>query len=258
MSVVGVIPARYGSTRLPGKPLVPILGKSLVRRVYEQALKCKTLDMVCVATDDQRIVDEMRSVGGRAIMTSPDHPSGTDRIAETLSILDNEGAARPEIIVNIQGDMPFVHPRMIDEIVDAVRDNPSIPMGTSVYEIRREEDYENPATVKTVTDLDGFALYFSRSLIPYPRQKTGLPVYDHIGIYVYRADFLHTLAKLEPTPLELEESLEQLRVLEHGYKIKVVKTSVEDSEFVGCSVDTQEDVVRAEEMLRTRGLTDPA
>ena len=257
MSVLGIIPARYGSTRLPGKPLVPILGKSLIQRVYEQSLKCKTLDLVCVATDDERIVREVERIGGRAVMTSPDHPSGTDRIAETLDILENDCSESPEIIVNIQGDMPFVHPAMIDEIVKPLIDDSSIPMGTSVYEILREEDYENPATVKAVMDLNGFALYFSRSLIPYPRQKTGVPVYDHIGIYVYRKDFLKTLASLEPTPLELEESLEQLRVLEHGYKIRVVKTSVKDSEFTGCSIDTKEDVERAEEMLRERGITNP-
>ncbi len=258
MSVLGVIPARYGSTRLPGKPLVPIMGKTLIQRVYEQSAKCTTLDHVCVATDDSRIVDEVERIGGRAIMTDPNHPSGTDRIAETVAILEKEGVATPDIVVNIQGDMPFVHPTMIDEIVIRLRDDSSIPMGTSVYRIQREEDYENPATVKTVMDINGFALYFSRSLIPYLRQKTGIPIYDHIGIYVYRADFLRTLGELEPTPLELEESLEQLRVLEHGYKIKVVKTSCEDSEFVGCSIDTAEDVQRAEEMLKERGLDSPA
>jgi len=229
------------------------MGTSLVRRVYEQSCKCKTLDLVCVATDDRRIVDEVESIGGRAIMTSPDHPSGTDRIAETMDILEKDGTAEPEIVVNVQGDMPFVHPVMIDEIVEAMRDDPSIPMGTSVYRIRREEDYENRAVVKTVMDLNGFALYFSRSLIPFQRMKTGIPIYDHIGIYVYRRDFLSKLASLSPTPLELEESLEQLRVLEHGYKIKVVKTACEDQEFAGCSVDTQEDVHHAEELLRTYG-----
>ena len=257
MAVLGIIPSRYGSTRLPGKPLVPILGKSLIRRVYEQVKKCKTLDLVYVATDDERIVEAVSQLGGRAVMTSPDHPSGTDRIAETLDILEKEGVAKPDIVVNIQGDMPFVHPRMIDEIVEALHEDEAIPMGTSVYPIARPEDYENPAIVKTVTDLNGFALYFSRSLIPYPRMKTGLPIYDHIGIYVYRREFLRTLANLKPTPLESEESLEQLRVLEHGYRIKVVKTSCEDSEFVGLGVDTAEDVQRAEELLRERGIEDP-
>lgn len=253
MSVIGVIPSRYGSSRLPGKPLVSIAGKSLVRRVYEQSCKCKTLDLVCVATDDRRIVEEIEAVGGRAILTSPNHPSGTDRIAETVDILEKEGVSQPDIVVNVQGDMPFVHPVMIDEIVNAMREDRSIPMGTSVYQIRRQEDYENRAVVKTVTDLQGFALYFSRSLIPYPREKTGIPVYDHIGIYVYRRDFLRKLAALSPTPLEREESLEQLRVLEHGYKIKVVKTACEDQEFAGHSVDTGDDVRRAEELLRDRG-----
>jgi 3-deoxy-manno-octulosonate cytidylyltransferase (CMP-KDO synthetase) len=258
MAVLGVIPSRYGSTRLPGKALVPILGKSLVRRVYEQAAKCETLDLVCVATDDQRIIDEVEKIGGRAVMTSPDHPSGTDRIAETVDILEKEGVIEPEIVVNIQGDMPFMHPTMIDEIVMPLKEDSSIPMGTSVYPLAREEDYEKPAVVKTVTDLNGFALYFSRSLIPYPRTKTGIPIYEHVGIYVYRREFLRTLASLSPTPLEREESLEQLRVLEHGYKIRVVKTSCEDSQFVGFGVDTEEDVRRAEEMLRERGLDTPS
>jgi len=254
MEVLGVIPARYGSTRLPGKPLAPILGKSLIRRVYEQSMKCETLDNVCVATDDERIVKEIAQLGGRAVMTSPDHPSGTDRIAETVEILEREETSHPVIVVNIQGDMPFVHPRMIDEIVEPLRDDSSIPVGTSVYPIKREEDLRNPAIVKTVTDLNGFALYFSRSLIPYPRMKTGVPVYNHIGIYAYRREFLRTLAGLSPTPLEREESLEQLRVLEHGYKIKVVKTACDDSDFVGHAIDTPEDIERAEQLLRERGL----
>ena len=124
MSIIGIIPARYGSSRLPGKPLVSIAGKSLVQRVYEQSLKCKTLDFVCAATEDQRIVDEVERIGGRGILTSPDHPSGTDRIAETVQILESEGIAAPEIVVNIQGDMPFVHPDMIDEIVEPLRNDP--------------------------------------------------------------------------------------------------------------------------------------
>ncbi len=253
MEVLGVIPARYGSTRLPGKPLASIAGKSLIRRVYEQSMKCETLDLVCVATDDERIVKEIDRIGGRAVMTSPDHPSGTDRIAETVEILEREEVCHPKIVVNIQGDMPFVHPRMIDEIVEPLRQDASIPMGTSVYPIHRKENLQNPAVVKVAIDLNGFALYFSRSLIPYPRMKTGLPAYDHIGIYVYQRDFLRTLAGLKPTPLEQEESLEQLRVLEHGYKIRVVKTACEDSEFVGHAIDTPEDVERAEELLRERG-----
>jgi len=254
MSILGVIPSRYASTRLPGKPLAPIMGKSLIRRVCEQAMKCQTLDFLCVATDDQRIVEEVQSIGCRAVMTSPSHPSGTDRIAETVTILEKEGAIQPEIVVNIQGDMPFVHPSMIDEIVEALKADSSIPMGTSVYPLTHEEDYANPTIVKTVMDLNGFALYFSRSHIPYPRSKTGLPIYDHIGIYVYRRDFLMKLSQLTPTPLEREESLEQLRVLEHGYKIKVVKSNCQDMELAGCSVDTAEDIQWAEYLLRQRGL----
>lgn len=254
MSVLGVIPARYGSTRLPGKPLASIAGKSLIQRVYEQAARSRTLDWLCVATDDSRIVADLHRIGGQAILTSPDHPSGTDRIAEAVEILEQRDAIRPGIVINIQGDMPFVHPDMIDEIVKALRADPGVPMGTSIYRIERPEDYANPAIVKTVTDLHGYALYFSRSLIPYPRGHTGIPIYDHIGIYGYRRDFLRTLATLSPAPLEREESLEQLRVLEHGYKIKVVITAVEDSTFTGFAVDTPEDLTRAEELLRERGM----
>ncbi|HOJ59617.1 MAG TPA: 3-deoxy-manno-octulosonate cytidylyltransferase [bacterium] len=256
MSVLGVIPSRYGSTRLPGKPLAPIRGKSLIRRVYEQAGKCRTLDWLCVATDDSRIVEEIGKIGGRAVLTSPHHPSGTDRIAEAVEILETQQQIHPEIVINIQGDMPFVHPDMIDEIVTVLLEDPSIPMGTSVYRIQNPEDYHNPSIVKTVMDLQGFALYFSRSLIPYPRMKTGIPIYDHIGIYGYRRDFLRTLASLSPTPLEQEESLEQLRVLEHGYKIKVVKTSVQDSTFTGFAVDTPDDLLQAEALLQERGIAE--
>ncbi|MFB3785326.1 MAG: 3-deoxy-manno-octulosonate cytidylyltransferase [bacterium] len=254
MAVLGVIPSRFGSTRLPGKPLASIAGKSLIQRVYEQASSCRTLDWLYVATDDSRIAAELERIGGQAVLTSPDHPSGTDRIAEAVDILEQQEGIRPELVINIQGDMPFVHPGMIDEIVDALRADPAVPMGTSIYRIERPEDYTNPAIVKTVTDRQGYALYFSRSLIPYPRQHTGIPIYDHIGIYGYRRDFLRILATLSPTPLEREESLEQLRVLEHGYKIKVVKTSVADSTFTGFAVDTPEDLRRAEELLRERGM----
>lgn len=257
MAVLGVIPARYASTRLPGKPLASIAGKSLIRRVYEQTKKCATLDGVCVATDDQRIIDEVRSIGGEVRMTNPNHPSGTDRIAETIEILKNEGSVVPDIVVNIQGDMPFVHPVMIDEIVDALHRDPSCPMGTSVFPITDPDDLSNPAIVKTVSDLNGYAMYFSRSPIPYQRNHTGIPIYNHIGIYVYRTDFLRQLAQLTPTPLEREESLEQLRVLEHGYKIRVVVTSCTDIDLAGCSIDTPDDVIRAESLLRARGLQDP-
>jgi 3-deoxy-manno-octulosonate cytidylyltransferase (CMP-KDO synthetase) len=246
--IIGVIPSRYGSTRLPGKALRDILGKTMVQRVLEQCNKARTLDEVYVATDDQRIAETVTAFGGRAIMTSPDHPSGTDRIAEAVANMD------VSIVVNIQGDQPFMDPLMIDEAVQPLLDDPTLPMSTLMHPISREQDLHDPAVVKVVTDLVGNALYFSRSLIPYPRQQAGQRIFEHVGLYVYRKDFLVQLAKLPATVLERAESLEQLRVLENGYRIRVIETHCPDNEFSGFSVDTERDLARAEEMLRERNL----
>lgn len=247
--VVGIIPARYGSTRLPGKALKLILGRPMIQRVYEQAQLARWLSSVCVATDDERILRVVESFGGRAVMTSPDHPSGTDRLAEATRAID------ADIVVNVQGDQPFLDPVMIDEAVQPLLDDPALPMATLMHPVHRPEDLQNPSVVKVVVDLAGNALYFSRSLIPYPRQNVPHRVFEHVGLYVYRRDFLLTLAGLAPTPLEQVESLEQLRVLEHGYELRVVETRARDHEFTGFSVDTAEDLERAEQMLRERGLT---
>lgn len=247
--VIGIIPARYGSTRLPGKALIPILGKPMIQRVLERCRAAPELESVCVATDDARIAQAVAAVGGRAIMTSPHHPSGTDRLAEAIASLE------ADIVVNLQGDQPFLDAGMIAEAVQPLLDDPALPMATLMHPITRDEDLANPAVVKVVVDRHGNALYFSRSLIPYPRQKIPQRVFEHVGLYVYRRDFLLTLAQLPPTPLEQVESLEQLRVLEHGYKLRVIETHVADHEFSGFSVDTPEDVVRAEALLRERGLT---
>jgi 3-deoxy-manno-octulosonate cytidylyltransferase (CMP-KDO synthetase) len=247
--VAGIIPARYASTRLPGKALKPILGKCMVQRVLERSLAAPCLDSVWVATDDERIFRAVESFGARAIMTSPHHPSGTDRLAEAVVSID------ADIIVNLQGDQPFLSAEMIGEGVQPLLDDPALPMATLMHAVARPEDFANPAVVKVVVDRQGNALYFSRSLIPYPRQATGHTVFEHVGLYVYRRDFLLTLARLSPTPLEQVESLEQLRVLEHGYKLRVIETRVKDHEFTGFSVDTAEDLARAEQMLRERGLT---
>lgn len=246
--VAGIIPARYGSTRLPGKALRPILGKPMVLRVYERCLPAQRLDMVCVATDDERIARVIESAGGRAIMTSPDHASGTDRLAEAVRSLD------ADIVVNIQGDQPFLDPIMIDEAVQPLFEDADVVMSTLIHPISDPEDLQKPSVVKAVVDLAGFALYFSRSLIPYPRNDVPHTVYEHVGLYVYRRDFLLKLAQLPPTTLEKVEGLEQLRVLEHGYRIRVVETRAPDHAFTGFSVDTAEDLQRAEQMLRERGL----
>lgn len=247
--VVGIIPARYGSTRLPGKALKPILGRSMIHRVLERCLTSRLLDSVWVATDDDRIAHAVEAVGGQVIMTSSHHPSGTDRLAEAVTKID------ADIVVNLQGDQPFLDAQMIEEAVQPLLDDPALPMATLMHPVTRQEDFANPAVVKVVVDRAGNALYFSRSLIPHPRQDVPHRVFEHVGLYVYRRDFLLTLAGLAPTPLEQIESLEQLRVLEHGYKLRVAETHASDHEFTGFSVDTDEDVKRAEQLLRERGLT---
>jgi 3-deoxy-manno-octulosonate cytidylyltransferase (CMP-KDO synthetase) len=251
--VAGLIPARYSSTRLPGKVLAPILGKSMIQRVYERALQSAILDVVLIGTDDERVVDAVRAFGGRVVLTSPDHVSGTDRLAEMVQQPDS-GVADAEIIVNIQGDQPFMDPLMIEEAVRPMLEDPELPVATLKHQISKPEDLEDPAVVKVVVDHQGNALYFSRSRIPNPCKDVPHPVYEHVGLYVYRRDFLVRLSTLEPTLLEQVESLEQLRVLEHGYRMRVVETHAADHEFGGFSVDTREDLGRADAMLRERGL----
>jgi 3-deoxy-manno-octulosonate cytidylyltransferase (CMP-KDO synthetase) len=246
--VVGMIPARYASSRLPGKPLKEILGKPMIQRVYARCLGAEVLESVCVATDDERIKSAVEAFGGQAILTGPDHVSGTDRLAEAAESLT------ADMVVNIQGDQPFIDPVMIEEAVRPLADDASSPMGTLMHRIAREEDLKDPAVVKVVTDRTGSALYFSRSLIPYPRSDERHAIYEHVGLYVYRRDFLLKLGTLPPTPLERVEQLEQLRVLEHGYRIHVVETRVVDNQFSGFSVDTPADLQRAEQMARERGL----
>ena len=239
MKVLCVIPARYASTRLPGKPLKDIAGKPMVVRVYERASQARLVDETLVATDDERIKAAVEAAGGRAMLTRADHPTGTDRLAEVAE-------AYPEIdlIVNVQGDEPLIEPALIDELAGQFESDAGLQMATVKTEIKEEAEQKNPNNVKVVCDKAGYALYFSRSLMPYPR-KGGCPVYKHIGIYAYRRDFLLHYAKMEPTPLEQAESLEQLRALENGYRIKVVETK---SKFVG--VDTVEDLERVNEIYR--------
>jgi len=246
--VAGLIPARYGSTRLPGKALEPICGKPMIQRVYERCAACPVLSSVCVVTDDRRIVAAVEAFGGKAVMTRSDHPSGTDRLAEAAASME------ADIIVNIQGDQPFIDPAMIEEAVSPVIEDGTVNLSTLMYAITREADLRDPGVVKVVADLAGNALYFSRSLIPYARNETGQRVFEHVGTYVYRRETLLELARLEPTPLEQTESLEQLRWIEHGYRIRVVESRCRDRDFAGFSVDTAEDLERAEQMLRERGL----
>lgn len=246
--IVGIIPARYGSTRLPGKPLAMIAGVTMIERVYASCRRSERLDDLCVATDDARIVDAVGGFGGKAVMTHPDHASGTDRVAEAAAQLD------ADIVVNIQGDQPFINPAMIDEAVAPMVGNPSLGLCTLMYRIAREEDLEDPSVVKVVVDLEGNAMYFSRSLIPYCREAVEHGVYEHVGTYVYRRDTLMRITQLMPTVLERVEALEQLRWLQHGLRIRVVESTIQDKEFSGFSVDTPGDIARAEAMLRERGL----
>ena len=220
MKFLGIIPARYGSTRLEGKPLKDVCGHSMIEWVYKRAKKSK-LDALVVATDDKRIYDEVISFGGEAIMTSKIHQNGTSRIAE---VCNNEKFSSFDIVINIQGDEPLIKKEMIDILIDNFKEDRTLLMGTLKHKLKLKEEIENPNNVKVVTDKNNFAMYFSRSVIPYPRNEEKSSYYKHIGIYAYKKDFVLEYSNMLPTALEETESLEQLRVLENGYKIKVLET----------------------------------
>ena len=239
MKVLCVIPARYASTRLPGKPLKDIAGKPMVCRVYDRTVQAGKVSDTVVATDDERILQAVTEHGGRAVMTRADHPTGTDRLAEVA-----EAFPDIDLIVNVQGDEPLIEPGLIDELVTAFEEDADLQMATVKTMMEDEAEIANPNNVKVVTDKQGYALFFSRSVLPYPR-NAGCPVYKHIGIYAYKRSFLLNYAKMESTPLERSESLEQLRALENGYRIKVVETK---AKFVG--VDTAEDLAKVNEIYR--------
>lgn len=234
--IIGVIPARYQSTRLPGKPLSDIAGKPMIQWVYEAVCQAKLLDQVWVATDDERIMQVVNGFGGRAVMTSPEHQTGTDRLAEVAEKIPCE------IVVNIQGDEPLIQGAVIDQVVKPLIEDNRIPMGTAMVRESDPEALQDPSVVKVVPDAEGFATYFSRSLIPYPR-KEGI-FYRHIGIYVYRREFLLHFHDLPPAPAELMESLEQLRAIHYGHRIKITEVT---GQFLG--VDTPEDLERVRVIL---------
>lgn len=246
--IVGVIPSRYGSTRLPGKSLVKLCGKPLVQWVYERACQAKKLQRVLVATDDERIAKAVRDFGGEFVMTRPDHPSGTDRIAEAVEGTD------AGIVINIQGDEPLIEPCLIDQLATTLHDDASWDMATAATPITRKKDLKNPACVKVVWGCDQQALYFSRSLIPYPRDPQAAceaPLHwRHIGIYAFRRVSLERFVEHKPAPLEQIEKLEQLRALAMGFRIKVLQLPNDH----GIGVDTPADVPRAEALLRKAGL----
>jgi len=246
MRVTAVIPARYASTRFPGKPLAELSGKPMIQWVCEGAARCPLVDKVLVATDDARIAAAVSAFGGTAVMTRADHPTGTDRLAEVAGGLDSE------LIVNVQGDEPLIDPAMIEAAVRPLLADPSIPMGTLKTKLASLEEFRNPNVVKVVTDQRGFALYFSRAAIPYPRDFADdlaarwreLATAKHVGLYVYRRDFLLHFPTLATTPLEEQEKLEQLRALEHGYRIFVAETAMGVQ-----GVDTPEDLERVRVLL---------
>jgi 3-deoxy-manno-octulosonate cytidylyltransferase (CMP-KDO synthetase) len=238
---IGIIPARYASTRFPGKPLVPINGVSMIERVYRQASLCARLSGVIVATDDNRILEHVKAFGGRVMLTSDTHRSGTDRIAEVVQRLAEKGE-RYNVAINIQGDEPFIQPSQIEKVVEIFH-NPSAELGTLIKLIEKSEDIFDQNIVKVVTDGQGKALYFSRSPIPFVRNSISdnwlneNKFYKHIGIYGYRTDTLKEITALPLSPLEVAESLEQLRWLYNGYAIF---TRVTDIETIG--IDTPDDL----------------
>ncbi len=239
MKVIGVIPARFGSTRLPGKPLKDLCGKSVLQRVYENALMAKSLDDVIVACDDERVLNEVSRFGGKAVMTSISHPNGSSRAAEVVQNMD------VDFVINIQGDEPFVAPEIIDELANLLLSNKELYCATLCTKVDPEE-YGNPNVVKVVRTLKGDALYFSRSLIPYPRNEVENSVFEHVGIYGYSKDFLITYTDLADTPLSEIESLEQLKVLEHGFSMRVYETQYA---YNALSIDTIEDLEKARTII---------
>lgn len=244
MKYIAVIPARYASTRFPGKPLAVLGGKTVIQRVYEQA--ANVLSEAYVATDDKRIFNAVEAFGGRAVMTKADHKSGTDRIEEAVEKI----ATDADVIINIQGDEPFIQPSQIKTLMHLF-DDPETQIGTLGKPFETMDAVENPNSPKIVTDRRGFALYFSRSIIPYIRgvdQKEWLghyPFLKHLGVYAYRREVLAEVTRLPQSPLEKAESLEQLRWLENGYRIRV---GITEMETVG--IDTPDDLTRAEEFLK--------
>ncbi|PVD52966.1 3-deoxy-manno-octulosonate cytidylyltransferase [Terrimonas sp.] len=244
--IVGVIPARYGSSRFPGKPLIDIKGKSMIRRVYEQAMKSKLLDDVVAATDDQRIFDHIKAFGGKVLMTGEHHFSGTDRCKEASDKI-GEGF---NYIINIQGDEPFINPEQIDELAGLLKETDMIELATQITPINDNDTLFDTKEVKVVTDANGYALYFSRSVIPFIKGAniqswhTQHTYYRHVGMYAYRKDILAKITRMPASSLEEAESLEQLRWMENGLRIKCIVTG-----YYSCCIDTPEDLQKIHNII---------
>ena len=245
--VIGIIPARYASKRLPGKPLLDVAGKPIIQHVFERARQAKLMTDVLVATDDEHISKVVSAFGGKVVMTPTSIQSGSDRAAYAAKSLD------AEIVVNIQGDEPFINPEMIDETVQALLDDDQIEVSTPVRRIASSEELSNPSVVKVVLDENEYGLYFSRAVIPFLRMMQDRrdwveqhQFYKHIGLYVFRRKFLLTFTQWDRSPLEQAELLEQLRILEHGHRIKCVLT-----EHDAFSIDTPEDLESLRKKMRS-------
>lgn len=245
MEVIGIIPARYASTRFEGKVLADILGKPMLQHVWERAKQARALDDLIIACDDERIASAAKAFGAKFVMTSKSHASGSDRLCEAINPLD------VRVVVNIQADEPLIHPTMIDNVARALLENSSFPVATVMKAIDDEALLNDPNTVKVVIDKNNFAVYFSRAAIPYHAKNSGLsvPIYfKHIGLYGYTKDFLFIYKNLPVSYLERVECLEQLRILEDGFKIKVIETKYDT-----IGVDTPEDLERVKEFLKNAG-----
>jgi 3-deoxy-manno-octulosonate cytidylyltransferase (CMP-KDO synthetase) len=245
MKAIAIIPSRYGSTRFEGKPMARICGKPMIQHVYEAASRAGHIDDVVVATDDRRICDAVGMFGGRAIITSGKHRSGTDRAAEAAQKL---GLTPEDIVINVQGDQPLIDPHCLDEVAAPLISDPALGMSTLAFRIVNPKEYLDPKDVKVVMDGQGDALYFSRAPIPFGRDKDeAFDSYKHLGVYAYRCSFLEVFLHLPMGRLEAIEKLEQLRALEYGHRIKVVVTAYDSPE-----VDLPSDISRIEELMRNR------
>ena len=244
MDAIGIIPARYASTRFEGKVLADLAGKPVIRHVYEMAKKSKMLNDVIVAADDERILKVVKDFRGKAVLTSKGHETGTDRLTEVVNPID------VKVVVNIQGDEPLIHYTMIDELIRTMLEGDNVDMATVIKRIDDKSEVMNPNVVKAVKNKEGFALYFSRSPIPFERDVNHENFYKHLGLYAYTKDFLFTFTNLPKSELESVESLEQLRPLENGYKIKTIETKYDT-----IGIDTPEDLDKAKRFLLEREMS---
>lgn len=243
--IIGIIPARMKSSRFPGKPMAKIHGIPMIGHVYYRSRMCDGLDDLYVATPDQEIFDYIKSIGGEPIMTSSSHKMCNDRVLEALFKIENQKNEKYDIIINIQGDQPMVFPRMIEDVTKPLTEDESILCATMMDRIKKIEDHDNPNKIKVVVDLNNFAMYFSREPIPSRKKSSGtIPMYRHVALTALRRDFFLKMNSIQMTPLETAESIDDIRYIEHGYKIKMVLT-----DYVTDTVDTPEDLKNVEALM---------